>query len=156
MKGPMLIALLFLVTVISFKPQNAPVNIKSDKPAIKADDLVIIKKQDSIQKSVDTRLEKTEPIVDINSKLKEDNIALKKLENKLTNEVIDALIKERKDLVYKNQSLYIPEKSFKSMAVEYKGEIFYIVKDSTCTNYNRPLFSKKKCTQYDYYLKINK
>ena len=156
MKGPILIILLFLVTGISFKLQNTPVNSKVDKLLIKTDDLVIAKKQDSIQKSIDTRLERTEPIVDVYSKLKEDNLTLKKLENKLTNEVIDVLIKERKDLVYNNQSLYIPEKSFKSMAVEYKGEVFYIVKDSTCTNYNKPLFSKKKCTQYDYYLKINK
>ena len=157
MKGTILILMLFLVTIIPYKPQGVVIgsNNKAEKPVVKTED--IVKKADSIQKKVDTRVDVIlPPIVDTNSKLKEDNAKLSKIQTQLTNEIIDDLIKERKDLVYKNQALYIPNKSFKSMAVQFKGDVFYIVKDSVCMNYRKPLFSKKICTQYDYFLKITK
>ena len=97
-------------------------------------------------------------ILNLKKKLsKLENIRLSKLENNITNQIIENLIKERKDKSEKDKYLHLTEKNFKSIAVDYKGEIYYISKDSLCTDYHRNnIFSKRKCTNYDYFLKITK
>lgn len=155
------IVVLFLSTVLSYKPQNVISSVDSkdkvEKISIPEKTEVIAKKRDSIQSSITKNLIETEIKTDLNSKLKEENIRLSKLENSITNQIIENLIKERKNRSTKDQYLYFTEKNFKSIAVEYRGEIYYISKDSICTDYHRNnIFSKRKCTNYDYFLKITK
>ena len=155
------ITILFLSTVLSYKPQNVTVSDdikdKIEKVSIPEKVEVIVKKRDSIQNSITKNLIETEIETDINSKLKEENIRLSKIENAITNQIIENLIKERKNKSNKDGYLYFTEKNFKSIAVEYKGDTYYINKDSTCAEYHRNnIFSKRKCINYDYFLKITK
>lgn len=155
------ITVLFLSMVLSYKPQsvNSVVDSKDkiEKVPIPEKVEVIVKKKDSIQNSITKNLIETEIKTDINSKLKEENIRLSKIENNITNQIIENLTKEIKNKSGKDRYLYFTEKNFKSIAVEYKGETYYISKDSLCTDYHRNnIFSKRKCTNYDYFLKITK
>ena len=155
------ITVLFLTMVLSYKQQNIIVpgdnKDKIEKVLILEKVEVIVKKRDSIQNSIAKNLIETEIKTDINSKLKEENIRLSKIENTITNQIIENLIKKRKNKSDKDGYLYFTEKNFKSIAVDYKGETYHTNKDSICTHYHRNnIFSKRKRTNYDYFLKITK
>lgn len=159
MRAIIMSTLLLVLCVLPYKPQN-PVYNPNDKSLEKNIGIkkeTIVKKTDSIQNVIDKTIQKAENNTQLNNKLKEDNLKLQKLENQITTELINELIKERKDLVYSNQKTYIPKESFKELAVEYKGEVYYVVKDSVCISHERKNFlSKRTCKKYDYFLKITK
>lgn len=155
------VSILFLSIVLSYKPQgltNPGISKDNiDKVPIHVKTEIIVKKRDSIQNSITKNLNETEVKTDINFKLKEDNIRLSKIENKITNQIIEDLIKEKKDKSEKDKYLCFTEKNFRSIAIKYKGDVYYISKDSVCTEYYRDnIFSKRKCANYDYFLKITK
>ena len=149
-----------LSMVLSYKPHiiNTPGIDKSkiENTPILEKTIVVTKIKDSIQNSIVKNLAETEKKTDINSKLKEENIRLSKLENAITNQIVEDLTKQVKNKS-NSKYLYFTEKNFKSIAVDYKGETYHISKDSVCTDYHRNnIFSKRKCTNYDYFLKITK
>ena len=158
MRGIIIATLLFVVCILPYKPQNPAIMPIKDASAEKnLSKETTVKKTDSIQNVINKSLQKVENSTQLNNKLKEDNIRLQKLENQITAEIINAIIKERKVTTTTENKKYVPTADFKELSIEYKGETYHVIKDSVCVSYNRKsLFSKKICDKYDYFLKITK
>lgn len=111
--------------------------------------------KDSIENAIAKEQLRSEQLLKKNIKVTEQHMKLTQIEEFLEKdtskkpESIKPLITEQAKVKYK------PTRDFKDMKVDYKGNEYYVVKDSTCTEYSwKSIFQKKKCIKYDYFLTI--